>query len=95
MFYRFFDLFLNGLNRLCERVFVKGIAGTLALLFKDIAARLTLIVMVSIWIMMGLRGERLKMKKMSLYADMMEGTVPIGIGAGASTLFLLLIFIFT
>ena len=95
VFYRFFDLFLNGLNRLCERVFVKGIAGTLALLFKDIAARLTLIVMVSIWIMMGLRGERLKMKKMSLYADMMGGTVPIGIGAGASTLFLLLIFIFT
>ena len=93
--YRFFDLFLNGLNRLCERVFVKGIAGTLALLFKDIAARLTLIVMVSIWIMMGLRGERLKMKKTSLYADMMGGTVPIGIGAGASTLFLLLIFILT
>ncbi|EFK09800.1 putative monovalent cation/H+ antiporter subunit D [delta proteobacterium NaphS2] len=93
--YHFFDLFLNGLNRICERVFVKGIAGSLAVLFKDITARLTLIMMVSIWILMGVRGERLKMKKTSLYADMMGGTVPIGIGAGASTLFLLLIFIFT
>ena len=93
--YHFFDLFLNGLNRICERFFVKGIAGSFAVLFKDITARLTLIMMVSIWILMGVRGERLKMKKTSLYADMMGGTVPIGIGAGASTLFLLLIFIFT
>ena len=93
--YHFFDLFLNGLNRICERVFVKGIAGSFAVLFKDITARLTLIVMVSIWILMGVRGERLRMKKTSLYADMMGGTVPIGIGAGASTLFLLLIYIFT
>jgi multicomponent Na+:H+ antiporter subunit D len=93
--YRFFDFFLNGLNRFCERIFVKGIAATFAVLFKDIAARLTLILMVSIWILMGVRGERLRMKKTSLYADMMGGTVPIGIGAGASTLFLVLIFIFT
>ena len=95
LFFLIFDRFLNGLNRFCDRVFVKGIVGTLGAVSKDIAARLSLIVMVSIWILMGLRGERLRMKKMNLYADMMGGTVPIGIGAGVSTLFLVLIFIFT
>ena len=90
-----FDRFLNGLNRFCDRVFVKGIVGALCTVSKDIAARLSLIVMVSIWMLMGVRGERLRTKKMDLYADMMGGTVPIGIGAGVSTLFLVLIFIFT
>lgn len=90
-----FDRTLNGLNGFCDRVFVKGIAGTLGAVSKDIAARLSLIVMVSIWMLMGVRGERLKMKKLNLYEDMMGGTVPIGIGAGVSTLFLVLIFIFT
>ena len=95
VFFHFFDRVLNGMNRFCDRFFVKGIAGTLAALFKDIAARLSLIVMVTIWLLMGLRGERLRTKKTDLYADMMGGTVPIGIGAAMSTLFLVLIFVFT
>jgi multicomponent Na+:H+ antiporter subunit D len=95
VFFLIFDRFLNGLNRFCDRVFVKGIVGTLCTVSKDIAARLSLIVMVSIWILMGVRGERLRIKKMNLYADMMGGTVLIGIGAGVSTLFLVLIFILT
>ncbi len=95
LFSRGFDRLLNGLNRVCDHVFVKGIAGALATLSRDIIARLSLIVMVSLWMLMGVRGERLKMKKVNLYADMMGGTVPIGIGAGVSTLFLVLIFVFT
>ena len=95
VFFLIFDRFLNGLNRFCDRVFVKGIVGALCTLSKDMAARLSLIVMVSIWILMGVRGERLRIKKANLYADMMGGTVLIGIGAGGSTLFLVLIFIFT
>ena len=95
IFFLIFDRFLNGLNRFCDRIFVKGIVGTLGAVSKDITARLSLIVMVSIWILMGVRGERLRIKKVNLYADMMGGTMPIGIGAGVSTLFLVLIFIFT
>lgn len=95
IFFLIFDRFLNGLNRFCDRIFVKGIVGTLGAVSKDIAARLSLIVMVSIWILMGVRGERLRIKKVNLYADMMGGTMPIGIGAGVSTLFLVLIFILT
>ena len=95
VFFQFFDRVLNGLNRFCDRVFIKGIVGTLAVIFKDIAARLSLFVMVNIWLLMGIRGERLKTKKLDFYSDMMNGTVPIGIGAGVSTLFLVLIFIFT
>ncbi len=95
LFFRFCDRVLNGFNRFCDRVFVQGVVGTIAVISKDIAARLSLIIMVTLWIIMGFRGERLKMKKTNLYEDMMGGTVPIGIGAGASTLFLVLIFVFT
>ena len=95
LFFRISDRVLNGLNRFCDRFFVKGIAGTLAALSKDFMARLSLIVMVTLWILMGVHGERLKMKKIGFYADMMGGTVPIGMGAGISTLFLVLIFILT
>ena len=95
VFFLIFDRFLNGLNRFCDRVFVKGIVGALCTVSKDVAARLSLIVMVSIWILMGVRGERLRTRKVNLYADMMGGTVLIGIGAGVSTLFLVLIFILT
>ncbi|HKI47771.1 MAG TPA: Na(+)/H(+) antiporter subunit D [Desulfobacteria bacterium] len=95
VFFRFCDRVLNGFNGFCDRFFVKGIVGAIAVISKDIAARLSLIVMVTIWIIMGFRGERLRMKKTNLYEDMMGGTVPIGIGAGASTLFLVLIFVFT
>jgi len=59
LFFIFFDRILNGLNRFFDRVFVKGIAGTLSALFKDVTARLSLIVMVNVWLLMGLRGERL------------------------------------
>ncbi len=95
LFHRFFDVFLNGLNRICEGVFVGGIAAALAILVKDLAARLALIVMVSFWLLTGVTGERLKMKKLSLYRDMMGGTVPIGVAAGVSTLFLVIVFVLT
>ena len=51
----------------------KVLSGTLANISKDIAARLSLILMVTLWIIMGFRGERLKMKKTNLYEDMMGG----------------------
>ena len=93
LFYRIFDKVLNGLNRLCDLVFVRGLAKGLALLSRDLMARLSLIVMVSLWIIMGVRGERLSIKKTTLYENMMQGTLPVGIGAGISTLFLVLIFL--
>jgi multicomponent Na+:H+ antiporter subunit D len=94
-FFHVMDRSFNSLNRGFERLFVGGVAGTLALLSKDFLARLALVFMVSFWILAGVRDERLRMKKRNLYADIIGGTSPIGIGAGVAIAFVMLIFILT
>jgi multicomponent Na+:H+ antiporter subunit D len=93
LFYRAMARTLNPFNEACERFFVSGFVRSLAHLSRDIIARLALFVMVTFWILTGLRGERLHMKKENLYADVMGGTCPVGLGAGAATGFLVLVFV--
>jgi len=95
LFYRGMDKTLNGLNGICERVFVTGFAGSLARLSKDLTARFALLVFVSFWILRGVSGKRLEMKKTNLYTDILEGTLPVGIGAGIAAVFIILIFVLT
>jgi multicomponent Na+:H+ antiporter subunit D len=93
LFYRVMARTLNPLNEACERFFVSGFVKDMAHLSKDIIARLALFAMVNFWILTGLRGERLRIKKVNLHADIMGGTCPVGLGAGAATAFLVLVFV--
>ena len=93
LFYRLMARTLNPINAACERFFINGVVRGIAHLSTDIIARLSLFVMVTFWILTGLRGERLRMKKANLYADVMGGTCPVGLGAGAATAFLVLMFV--
>jgi len=93
LFYRVMARTLNPINAACERFFINGVVRGIAHLSTDIIARLSLFVMVTLWLLTGLRGERLRMKKANLYADVMGGTCPIGLGAGAATAFLVLMFV--
>ena len=93
LFYRLMARTLNPINAACERFFIDGVVRGIAHLSTDIIARLSLFVMVTFWILTGLRGERLRMKKANLYADVMGGTCPVGLGAGAATAFLVLMFV--
>ncbi|MCF8145675.1 MAG: Na(+)/H(+) antiporter subunit D [Deltaproteobacteria bacterium] len=93
LFYRVMARTLNPINAASERLFVKGIVRSIAHLSKDIIARLSVFVMVTFWMLTGLRGERLRMRKLNLYADVMGGTCPVGLGAGAATAFLVLVFV--
>jgi len=93
LFYRVMARTLNPINAACERFFINGVVRAIAHLSTDIIARLSLFVMVTFWILTGLRGERLRMKKANLYADVMGGTCPVGLGAGAATAFLVLMFV--
>ena len=95
LFYRVMDKGLNGLNSVCDRVFVKGLAGSLGRLSRDLPARIALLVLVSFWILRGVSGKRLEMKKTNLYNDILEGTLPVGIGAGIAAVFIILIFVLT
>ena len=93
LFFHVMNRTLNKINRVCERVFVGGITGSLARIFKDVVPRFILLGMVSFWVLTGSRGEVLDMKKMHMYNDFLKGTLPVGIGAGLAGLFIVLLFV--
>ena len=93
LFFHVMNRTLNKINRVCERVFVGGITGSLARISKDVVPRFILLGMVSFWVLTGSRGEVLDMKKMHMYNDFLKGTLPVGIGAGLAGLFIVLLFV--
>ncbi|MCF8082276.1 MAG: Na(+)/H(+) antiporter subunit D [Deltaproteobacteria bacterium] len=92
-FYGVMDRSLNRVNSICEHVFVKKIAGCTASLFKDMIPRVVLLIMVSAWVLTGVRGERLAIKKRNVYNDIVGETLPVGISAGVAALFIILIYV--
>jgi len=93
LFYQVMDRGMNGINRASERFFVKGLTGILCRLAGDLTARVVLLAAVSYWLLKGVPRNRLRVKKQEIYADILEGTLPIGIGAGLATLFVVIVFI--
>ncbi|MCP4020622.1 MAG: Na(+)/H(+) antiporter subunit D, partial [Desulfobacteraceae bacterium] len=92
--YLLLDKGLNGLNKLSEGIlmgFVKGVAG----FFKNATVNIALFLGVSFWLARGISDKRLELRKERLYSDMMEGTLPIGIGTAVAISFILLVFILT
>ncbi|NQT54991.1 MAG: Na(+)/H(+) antiporter subunit D [Desulfobacteraceae bacterium] len=92
LFFRIMDKSFNGLNKSCERIFVNGLVGALTRFSKDGKARLALIPLVSFWLLTGVRGKRLEIRKMKVYNDLLKGTLPVGIGAGVAAIFIMIIF---
>ncbi len=92
--YRMLDKGMNGLNRVSESYLI-GTVKLIAEFFKKAAANLALFFSVNVWLMMGFREKRLEMKKVRLYNDIMEGTLPIGIGAAVAISFILVVFLLT
>jgi len=89
---RVLDTGLNGLNARAESA-VKGTAGFLARVSKDIPARTVLFFLITSWIFAGYRGKRLELKKSMAYNDLMGANIPLGVGAGVSALFVAAFFI--
>ncbi len=90
--YIFFDKTLNTINYYVDK-FIISIVKLICSLFSDFIANIALFIFVNIWIMRGLSGKRLEIKKQTLYYDIKQDLVPIGIGAAISGIFLVLIFI--
>jgi multicomponent Na+:H+ antiporter subunit D len=89
--YTAFDKVLNPLNTWCESI-VRGVTSGTALFFRDAGTKLTLFAAVNFWLLMGYRDKRLEIKKRRLSDDILQGTLPIGIGAAVAISFILLIF---
>lgn len=92
--YIILDHIFNPLNNACEKV-VRAVASSAAVVFKDAPARIALFVSVNIWLLFGIRGRYLKLRKLRLYIDVMEGTMPIGLGAATAVGFVILVYILT
>jgi multicomponent Na+:H+ antiporter subunit D len=90
--YKVMDRALNGLNSFAERK-LWSVTSFLAGFFKDAFAQLALFAVVTVWILRGEGGKRLEIKKEMLYSDISQGTLPIGLGAGIATIFIILIFV--
>lgn len=86
------DKGLNTLNVWCD-YFVRGSVGLLTDFFRDGMGRIILFFMVNFWLLTGVGGKRLELKKSKTYYDVMMGTLPIGLGASIATIFIVLVFI--
>lgn len=93
IFYDAMDRGLNRINRVSEKVFVKGVAGSLARFARDGIPRLALFPFVTYWYLKGIRWKRLEIKKASLYHNLEKGILPAGLGAAMAAFFLVLIFL--
>ncbi len=92
--YWILDKGLNSLNRLSENILMGGVKRIASFMTKT-TANVALFVSVNIWLILGYRGQRLEIKKDRLYNDILEGTLPIGIGAAVAISFIILVFILT
>ena len=89
--YAMLDDILNPLNAWCESM-VRGAVSGVALFFKEAGSKLSLFAAVNYWLLLGYRDKRLEIKKRRLYNDILQGTLPIGIGAAVAISFILLLF---
>lgn len=90
--YRVLDKGLNTLNQVSEGVLMQIVKG-ISSFFNRVAVTIALFVSVNIWLLLGYRDTRLEIKKERLYNDIVEGTLPIGIGAAVAISFILLVFV--
>jgi len=86
------DRSLNGLNTKAEDM-LRTTVSFVTDFFRDALAQIALFFVVTFWLLRGDGGKRLEIKKAMLYSDISQGTLPIGIGAGIATTFIILIFI--
>ncbi len=89
--YVFFDKVGNGINIICERI-IMAFVRAMTKFFTDAPGKLAVYLMVNFWLMQ--EGKKsLELKKRRLYTDIVQGTLPVGLGAAFSTLFIGLVYI--
>ena len=93
LFYYLMDKSLNGINRFSNRVFVEGLAGFVGRISRRGPEIFTLGVLIPLWSVSGLKGEKLQGKIETARAALQTGTAPVGIGAALATVFLVIIFL--
>ena len=92
LFYWIFDICLNGINRLSDRIFVGGLAGSLGHFSKNIPGRFAVIILAPFWSLKGPAKEKTAAKEKTVYKALQTGASPVGISAAVATIFLIFVF---
>ncbi|THB64207.1 MAG: Na(+)/H(+) antiporter subunit D [Desulfovibrio sp.] len=95
LFYLTMDKGLNGLNRLCDALFVQGLAGWVMRFFSNAPQRLALAAMAPFWLLTGQTGDKFQAKKQRLYSALETATTPVGICAAVAALMVFGLILFT
>jgi len=89
--YSALDTRLNAFNDACGRT-LTAFAGFLQRFFSDAAGRIALFGLVNFWLLSGVSGKRLEIKKVNVYYDIRKGSLPVGVGAVIAVLFIILVY---
>ncbi len=92
--YHILDKGLNSLNRLFEGILI-GVVKRVSGFLQKVTTHTALFFAVNLWLLQGFRDKHLFYKKKQVYSDLVQGTLPIGIGAAMAILSILLVFIIT
>lgn len=93
VFYFVMDKCFNGINRISEVIFVRGLAGFLGRFSRDGYIRAALLFLVPVLTAGGATGEKLTLKKANIRAALQTGTSPVGISAALATIFLIVVYV--
>ena len=92
--YATLDGTLNPLIAGCEKV-VRATVSTVSRIFTGATTGIALFFSVNFWLVQGIRGKQLELKKKRLTDDVRQGTIPIEIGALAAVSFIVVVFLLT
>ncbi|MBW1769622.1 MAG: Na(+)/H(+) antiporter subunit D [Deltaproteobacteria bacterium] len=93
LFYFIIDKLFNGVNRLSDQIFVRGLAGFAGKLSRRAPEILALGALVPLWSATGTTGEKLQGRIAKARAALDTGSSPVGIGAALATVFLIVVFL--
>lgn len=93
LFYWVMDKGLNGINVICDRAFVGGLAKNLGRVSRHGPEILTLGALLPLWSAAGAKGKDLQIKVEKARAALATGSAPVGISAAVATIFLIVVFL--
>ncbi|MBC8177977.1 MAG: Na(+)/H(+) antiporter subunit D [Deltaproteobacteria bacterium] len=93
LFYHAMDRIFNGLNSVSDRILAGALASYLGRVSKEGPVRVALLFLAPVWVLVGIKGEKLAQKRLNIEKAIDTGTSPIGISAAVATIFLIVIFL--
>ncbi len=91
LFYKIMDRGLNGLNELCERIFILKMVGKISEFFAVAPQEVLSFIFAPFW---KIRGRDVSYLREDIFRAIDKGAMPIGLSAGSAIVFLIVIYLF-